>query len=113
MQVQVNTDANVAGREALAHHVETEVKATLGKYGGWITRVEVHLSDDNAAKGGGKKCLMEARLAGRPPVVVSHEHAALHEAIGGAAKKMNRLLETALGRVKDHKGDTSIRDAKD
>jgi ribosomal subunit interface protein len=109
MQVQVNTDANVEGREALVDHVEAEIDATLGRFGDRITRVEVHLSDNNAGKAGGKKCLMEARLAGRQPVVVSDEHPILHEAISGAAKKLQSLLETMLGRLKDHKGDRSIR----
>jgi hypothetical protein len=39
----------------------------------------------------------------------SHEHPVLHEAIGGATKKLRRVLETTLGRLKDHKGDSSIR----
>jgi ribosome-associated translation inhibitor RaiA len=111
MEVKVNTDANIDGRDALAHHVEARVRAALERFGDQITRVEVHLSDENAAKSGGddKRCLMEARLAGRQPAVASCDGANVEEALSGAAKKMQRLLESALGRSSDHKGAASIR----
>ena len=109
MQVQVNTDSNIDGREELIRRVEAEVEGTLGQYTDQITRVEVHLSDVNAAKSGGddKRCLMEARLAGRQPVAVSHEAATLEEAVDGAADKMKRSLDSTLGRLGGHKGQTS------
>lgn len=111
MQIQVNTDHNIEGREKLAHHIETDVMAALGRFGDKITRVEVHLSDETGPKSGGvdKRCLMEARLAGLKPVAVSHEGKTLEEAYDGAAKKMQRMLESTLGRLNDHKGATSIR----
>ena len=103
MQVPVNTGAHIDGREALTAHVEHEVEAALGRFGDWITRVEVHLSDESAGKAGGhRKCLMEARLAGRQPAAASHESPHLHEAIAGALKKLTRLLETAHGRLDAH-----------
>jgi hypothetical protein len=49
MQVQINTDDNVEGRDALARLVEAEVDATLGRFGGRLTRMEVHLSDETPA----------------------------------------------------------------
>ena len=109
MQVQVNTDNNIDGRDEFIRRVEAEVEGTLGRFGDQITRVEVHLSDVNAAKSGGddKRCLMEARLAGRQPVAVSHEAATLEEAVDGAADKMKRSLDSTLGRLGGHKGQTS------
>ncbi len=109
MQVQVNTDNNIDGRDEFIRRVEAEVEGTLGRFADQITRVEVHLSDVNAAKGGGddKRCLMEARLAGRQPVAVSHEAATLEEAVDGAADKMKRSLDSTLGRLGGHKGQTS------
>ncbi len=111
MQIQVNTDSNIDGREALVRHVEAEVGSSLDRFKDRITRVEVHLSDENAGKAGGgeKKCLMEARLAGSQPVAVSHAHATLEEAVSGAATKLHHLLESSLGRSSDHKGAASIR----
>lgn len=111
MQVQFNTDDNIEGRDALAQRVEAGVAATLGRFAGRITRVEVHLSDENAGRGGGadKRCLMEARPAGRDPVAVTHQAATLEEACGGAAKKLRNLLESTFGRLDDAKGAASIR----
>jgi len=111
MQIQINTDHNVEGHERLAHHIEAEVRAALSQFGDQLTRVEVHLSDETGAKSGGadKRCLMEARPAGRQPVAVSHEAATLQDAFDGAAKKLQHLLKSTLGRSHDHKGGASIR----
>ena len=111
MQVQVNTDDNVEGREELIRRVEAEVRSTLSRFGGEITRIEVHLSDENAGKSGSndKRCLIEARLAGRQPEAVSDQAGSLEEAFREAARKLRRSLESTLGRLTDHKGVTSIR----
>ena len=111
MQIQVNADANIEGRDALARQIEAEVNTTLNQFSDKITRVEIHLSDENAGKSGGaeKRCLMEARPAGRQPVAVSHKGATLEEAVSGASRKLRGLLESALGREADHKGEPSIR----
>jgi ribosome-associated translation inhibitor RaiA len=111
MQIQVNTDDNVEGRDELAGQVEAEVKATLSRFSDHITRVEIHLSDENAGKSGSadKRCLMEARPAGRQPIAVSHEGATLEEAYSGAAKKLRSSLERIFGRASDHKAGASNR----
>ena len=111
MQIQVNTDANIEGRDELARQIEAEINTALSQFSDQITRVEVHLSDENAGKSGSadKRCLMEARPAGRQPIAVSHEGATLEEAYSGAAKKLRSSLESTLGRASDHKGGASIR----
>jgi ribosome-associated translation inhibitor RaiA len=111
MQIQVNTDHNLEGREALIHWVEAEVRQILDRFSDHITRVEVHLSDENSGKSGGddKRCLMEARISSRQPLAVHHHAGSLNDAFSGAAEKMKRSLESALGRLKDHHGRDSIR----
>jgi hypothetical protein len=111
VQIQVNTDDNIEGRDELAGQIEAEVSATLSRFSDQITRVEVHLSDENAGKSGSadKRCLIEARPAGRQPIAVSHEGATLEEAYRGAAKKLRSSLESTLGRASDQKGGASIR----
>jgi hypothetical protein len=108
MQIQVHTDNTIAGSAELNHSVETEMDAALSRFGSQLTRVEVHLSDVNGPKTAGedKRCLLEARLAGRPPMVVNHDAATLKEAIAGAAEKMERSLDSLLGRLKERKGRT-------
>jgi hypothetical protein len=112
MQVQVNTDRNIEGRETLIQQVETEVEAALGRFGSQLTRVEVHLADENAGKSGSadKRCMMEARPTGQQPVAVTHHAATLAEACAGAAEKLKLVLESKFGRLHDHKGAESIRD---
>lgn len=111
MQIQVNTDNNVEGREELSRRVEAEVAAALSRFGGHLSRVEVHLGDVNAGKGGDdKRCMMEARPNGQQPVAVTHRAATLEEAFDGAAEKLGNLLESKFGRLHDHKGAASIRD---
>ncbi|HEX5043693.1 MAG TPA: HPF/RaiA family ribosome-associated protein [Candidatus Polarisedimenticolaceae bacterium] len=106
MQIQVNTDSNIEGREKLADHVRTVVETTLIRFKDQITRVEVHLSDENGAKGGGddKRCKMEARLKGRQPVAIMDDAASLSRAIDSAAGKLARLIESTLGRLRDQHG---------
>ena len=77
MQIHINTDHNIHGYESAAASVLTTVENALRRFSSQITRVEVHLGDENASKRGGndKRCMMEARLEGQQPVAVTH-HAA-------------------------------------
>lgn len=106
MQIQINTDRNIEGREALSAQVSGVVESALSRFSDLITRLEVHLSDENSAKKGGNndmRCVMEARLEGRKPVAVTHQAAIVDEAVDGAADKLTRLIESALGRQRDQK----------
>lgn len=111
MQIQLNTDANVQGRDSLAAWVEGELKGKLAHFLDQLTRVEVHLSDSSAARVGGhdKRCTLEARLAGRPPVAVHHDAGNVADAFHGAADKLQRKLEADLGRLREAHRRDSIR----
>jgi len=106
MQIQVSTDNNINGSAELIENVEADLTKMLGRFGRQITRVEVHLRDVNGPKavGDDKSCLLEARLAGRQPMVVSHEATSLRQAIDGATDKLERALEKLLGKLSDRKG---------
>ncbi len=101
MHIQVDTDREFDAYAGLAAHVRGVVERALHRYADRVTRVEVHLSDDNGAKGGAddKRCFMEARLEGRPPTVVIHRAASVNEVVDGAAGKLGRSLEHALERT--------------
>jgi ribosomal subunit interface protein len=106
MQVQINTDRNIEGREALADHVRGVVESALSRFSDHITRVEVHLRDENSDKKDGDdemRCMMEARIEGRQPIAVTHQAASLDQAVDGAADKLTRLIESTLGRLRDRK----------
>ena len=102
MIIQLNTDVSIKGTEALAAEVDTVVRGALKHLSQHVTRLEVHLSDTNSdAKGGPSdmRCLLEARPAGHQPVAVSHQAPTVAEAVGGAADKLKRSLESLLGRL--------------
>ena len=103
MQIQINTGHNIEGLEALSAHVSDVVKNALARLSDHITRVEVHLTDEDGDKSGpnDKRCVMEARLEGRLPVAVTHQAATLDQAVEGAAHKLARLIESTLGRLHD------------
>lgn len=100
MKVQVNTDHNIQGDERVEEYVEHVVADSLGRFADQLTRVEVHLSDGSAGKAGeDKRCMMEARLAGRRPSVVTHQAGTVRDAINGAADKIQRALDRELGKL--------------
>ena len=111
MQIQVNTDDNLKGGEELSARVSAEIHTRLDRYSRHITRIEVHLSDEDGDKSGGsdKRCLIEARLEGRQPEVARDQAATLEGAYSGAAKKLQHALETTLGRLNRVKGSDTIR----
>ncbi|MFT5142067.1 MAG: ribosome-associated translation inhibitor RaiA [Rhodothermales bacterium] len=102
MQIQINTDNNIDGNDRLAQYVEGVVRDALDRLSAQITRVEVHLSDENSDKKSGpadKHCQLEARLAVLQPISVSHQAATMEQAVDGAAEKLKRSLESTLGRL--------------
>jgi ribosome-associated translation inhibitor RaiA len=111
MQIQLNTDDHVQGSDSLAEWTEHELKEKLARFRDQVTRVEVHLSDANKGRGGDadKRCKLEARLAGRQPVVVSHDAGKVADAFLGATAKLVRALDTAGGRMRDARGRETIR----
>ena len=108
MQVLVNSDHHIVGGEDLTERVQGVVEGRLDRFGGRITRVEVHLNDLNSLKRGerDKRCMMEVRLGGMKPIAVSHEAPTLTEAIHMAADKLERAVEHALGKLQDTPGRT-------
>ena len=105
MQIQMSTDGNIEGHEALATQVSSVIESALSRFSDHITRVEVHLSDENSEKKDGNddmRCMMEARLEGRQPIAVTHQAATLDQAVDGAADKLSKLIESTLGRLRDH-----------
>jgi uncharacterized protein (UPF0335 family) len=103
MQVQFNSDKNIAGVDARTAELEGVLTDQLDRFSERITRLEVHLSDVNSHKSGqdDKRCMLEARLAGRDPVVVTHNAATIEEAVDGAAGKLKRALDSTLGRLSE------------
>ncbi len=104
MDVLVNTDHNVEGHEALAESVEAAVRHGIARFADRLTRVEVHLSDENSHKHGSedKRCVMEARIAGRQPMAVTNNAPDVNKAVAGAVDKLRSALDTVFGKLATH-----------
>jgi ribosome-associated translation inhibitor RaiA len=100
LQVQLNTDRNIEGRDELAVEVEQILEKRLGHYANQLTRVEVHLTDLNNSKVGvnDKRCMLEARISGQQPLAVTAEDGSVTASVAAAADKLKNALETRFGR---------------
>jgi ribosome-associated translation inhibitor RaiA len=110
MQIQVNTDHVIEGHESLAVHVSAVVKSSLARVSSHVTRVEVHLSDEDGPRTskGDKRCMMEARLEKRQPFAVTCHAETVHQAVKGASEKLIRMIESDLDRKQDHALRTTV-----
>lgn len=108
MKIQINTDNHIDGSAALSAHISATVEQALQRFSEQLTRVEVHLSDENGDKNGqhDQLCMLEARIKGRQPVAVTEFAATQEQAVHGAAQKMVHLLDSTLGRLNAHRGQS-------
>jgi hypothetical protein len=104
MKIQFNTDNNVTGSEELRASLTSIISGELSRFKDHITRLEVHLSDEDGHKDGqnDKRCMIEARIEGRQPIAVTN-HADSHEqAVTGAIGKLKSSFDTIQGRLKNY-----------
>lgn len=104
MLIEVNTDKNIKSSERLLDYCKSTVEAELNRFAEHITRVEIHLSDENGDKGGedDKRCLIETKLKGKSPVAVKNTASNIDDAISGAIDKITKVLETSLAKMREH-----------
>jgi ribosome-associated translation inhibitor RaiA len=106
MHVQVNTDKNIPGDERLIEYTEALIQDSLARFVDRVTRVEVHLADENGADkhaGDDKRCSLEARLAGMQPVAVTHRAATVKDALSGAVDKLEKMLNGIAEKEQDRR----------
>jgi len=101
VQVLTNTDHSVGNYQGLSAYAQGVVETALRHFSEHITRVEVHLSDEHGANHGpdDKRCVMEARVVGRPPLAATHHAVTNDAAIHGAAMALAKLIDGAFGRA--------------
>ena len=104
MTIQINTDNNVDVHETYRAHLKDLLSEEFSRFEEQITRLEVHLSDENGNKESedDKKCMIEARLKGRQPIAVSDVANTYDQAVNGATDKIKTSLNTILGRLRNH-----------
>ncbi len=104
MTIQINTDNNLDVHETYQAQLKDVFSEELSRFDEHITRLEVHLSDENGNKESedDKKCLIEARLKGRQPIAVTDVANTYDQAVNGAIDKLKTSLGTILGRLRNH-----------
>ncbi len=104
MQIQINSDRNIQADERLGEFVRETLQNKLSRFADHVTRIEVHLSDENGHTkhdGNDKRCLLEARPEGMEPIAITEHAATVGQAVSGAADKMQRKLSSAIGKLRD------------
>jgi len=105
MKIQVNI-GDAKRSVAIRESAEAEVSRALERYADRITRVEVHLRDENSPSKEGpqdQRCSIEVRLAGLDPLAVDATAADLSHAIREAAGKAQRAVQRRLDRRDSHR----------
>jgi hypothetical protein len=103
MIIQFNTDKNISASESLRAHFDLLISEGLNRFSHQITRLEVHLSDEDGSKKGADdiRCLIEARLEGLKPLAVTNHADTLEQAVEGALIKLIASLDSITGRLND------------
>jgi hypothetical protein len=106
MDLQFNTDNQIDGDAAMQDRAREIVDGALSRFAARLSRVELHLADENSpAKGGSAdiRCTLEARPEGLRPLAVTHHDADPDAAMRGAARKMVRALKSEFGKLDDRR----------
>lgn len=87
--------------DALDSEIRQSLRASLDRFEDRITRLEVHLGDENAQKEGprDKRCMIEARPKGLDPIAIEAHGEDYYMTVHDAAGKMSRALETRFGKL--------------
>jgi len=104
MIIQFNTDKNTDGSDKAVAPYIAQIEAELSRFSDRITRIEVHLSDEDGDKDGPntKRCVLEARVERRQPMAVTNHANSYGQAIGGALDKLVVALDTIMGKMGAH-----------
>jgi hypothetical protein len=95
-----NTDHRIAGSARMSAYFTRHLEETFGRFNDEITRIEMYLTDVNGDKAGDedKRCLLEARLKGLNPVVVTHHAETMDIAVSGAMDKLVSSFGSTIGK---------------
>src|SRR5690554_5297771 len=102
MQIQVHCDNHTEGSARLVEWVTDSVTSKLGRFDENLTRIVVHINDENGEKAGAhdKRCQIEARPKGQQPISVSHKADSINLAVDGAVEKLHASLTSLFGKLR-------------
>lgn len=101
MQIQVNTDNEIHGDQRVIEVAEAQVQSDLGHFADRLTRIEVHIKDQNADKHGPDhiRCTVEARPRGLDPIAAHADAENIPAALRGATKKLRGRLTSEFEKL--------------
>ena len=104
MKIEVNTDRHIESSERLIAYCKSTLEAEFDRFSDYITRLDVHFSDENGTKGGDddKRCLIETKLKGLSPVTTSNSASNIDDALSGAIDKMSSVLDSTISKQRGH-----------
>lgn len=104
MTIQFNTNSSLTLHEEFGDRLKDRISEELSHFSNYITRLEVHLSDQNSHKPGqnDKRCLIEARVERRKPIAVTADADDYEMAVDSAVNKLKSMLETIFGQISNH-----------
>ena len=107
MQFQFNSDSSVMGTDNVAERIEAQLRHRIARYEERLTRIEVHVSDENAHKHGhdDKTCTIEARPRGGKPIGLHGKADKVDDAARKAANTLVQRLERVFGKEARHGHD--------
>ncbi len=104
MTIQINSDSNLTVHKEFRAQLQSQITEELSRFSDHISRLEVHLSDENGHKDAlnDKRCMMEARIEGMKPIAVTNMANNHEQAVDGAIEKLKTTLDTKFGRLNNH-----------
>lgn len=104
MEVFFNHDKNLEGKERIEAYFSGRIKEELKRFEDKLTRIEVHLSDQNGGKSAknDKQCVLEARPQGLKPIAVTGTGDTVEKAISDAVKKIHKSLTSLMGKLQTY-----------
>lgn len=104
MTIQINTDNTLSIEKRSSDYFTSQIAEALQRFDSHITRIEVHLKDENGKKDGLNDitCLLEARLEGRQLIAITNQANSIELAVSGATDKIKTAIESILGKTQKH-----------
>lgn len=105
MKILINTDNNLNITQELSDFYKNMIAGELDRFEEQITRIEVHLSDEDGSNTAGEdsiRCMLEARLEGLEPSVVTAHADNPEQAASAAVEKLKASLSSTIGRLRDY-----------
>ena len=104
MTIQFESAHSVKANEEFKAPLIATITEKLSRFNHQITKLEVHLSDENGNKEGlnDKRCLLEAHVEGMPATVAKNHAETYEQAVEGAIDKLKASLISTMGRLENH-----------